>query len=530
MIPPDDAADRKLQKAVAKALAKATTYSPGKNAMEGGLLAARRGPDGRREVATVKEYMDGKVPYVTVAGDRRFMGRQGYFPELPVKIGGKTVTLTNVPFVQHDTGGAFRNAGPDRLDVPVAHGMTNKEMATQPYAAKGLFYVNGPAPFGGGTRFASAGASDAPTNVGPFRNAQGESPVRVVNVNGAKLDALSPRAQSLVEKLRTAQGLPDLRVISAYRDPGYNAKVGGAKGSQHVHGNALDFDVSGWTEAQKSAFLMAAADAGAKGVGLYPSGNSIHLDVRDTPATWGPSSAGAYKGVDIAAQPAWARPALEKIFGTASTPQATAYAPTGGPQNEGMGRREALQPVPRPSPTAYAYASTPGPSAGGKAIDNAMGGTTPRRDGRNVDYFMDRSQSAQGEWTPFLTEYAPKNPGMGPPMAQPLDAPKAPAPLARAPSPSPTPGPQTSSYVRPSEGPDMDPGKLVPPPGPDGIGALGVARDFGGVAKGMAGAVGDSALGQALAARLRGPAPVTAAKTPAGMTPFGRLLMMLGGP
>ena len=34
-----------------------------------------------------------------------------------------------------------------------------------------------------------------------------------------------------------------VRITSAYRDPEYNAKIGGAKTSQHITGEAVDIDI-----------------------------------------------------------------------------------------------------------------------------------------------------------------------------------------------------------------------------------------------------------------------------------------------
>lgn len=78
----------------------------------------------------------------------------------------------------------------------------------------------------------------------------------------------------------------DLPITSGYRDPAHNAAVGGAKGSQHIHGNALDIDVSGLSQDDRLRLIRLASAEGFGGIGVY--GNHIHLDVGDRRA-WGPS-------------------------------------------------------------------------------------------------------------------------------------------------------------------------------------------------------------------------------------------------
>ena len=130
---------------------------------------------------------------------------------------------------------------------------------------------------------------------------------------GISLDGLSSGARSMVDRILSTTDLGNLDVTSAHRNPFLNSKVGGAKGSQHIQGNAIDINVSGLNDDQKQQLLKSAIAAGAKGVGIYPSGNAIHLDTRQNPTLWGPGK-NKYSGVPVEKAPAWAQPVLKQMF------------------------------------------------------------------------------------------------------------------------------------------------------------------------------------------------------------------------
>lgn len=95
------------------------------------------------------------------------------------------------------------------------------------------------------------------------------------------LDWRATRAVELAaafEALRAAVGLP-LVVLSAYRTPEHNRKVGGAKSSQHVQGRALDLlPPKGWTPLQLAA--VARTIPAIRGIGVYRT--FVHIDIRPT--------------------------------------------------------------------------------------------------------------------------------------------------------------------------------------------------------------------------------------------------------
>ena len=90
--------------------------------------------------------------------------------------------------------------------------------------------------------------------------------------------ALSSELQQALDRLREIYGKPLPQITSGYRDPVKNADVGGAKKSQHLHGNALDWATASMSPDERLAFLSAARQAGFSGFGGYASGN-VHTDV-----------------------------------------------------------------------------------------------------------------------------------------------------------------------------------------------------------------------------------------------------------
>lgn len=141
-------------------------------------------------------------------------------------------------------------------------------------------------------------------------------PTKVTPRGNPDLSNLNEPTKKLLKGLEEDGTIDEIRPISGYRDPQRNAAVGGAKASRHIEGKAIDLDVGHMTDEQKAKVLEAAIRHGARGIGIYPGGRSIHIDTREgAPATWGYSPFGKYQGVHWSAQPAWAQPALKKLLG-----------------------------------------------------------------------------------------------------------------------------------------------------------------------------------------------------------------------
>lgn len=84
-----------------------------------------------------------------------------------------------------------------------------------------------------------------------------------------------------LEALREACGGRAVTVLSGYRSPAYNAKIGGARLSQHVEGRAADVQVNGLAPSDVHRVALDLHLAGRVrlgGLGLYPS--FVHVDVR----------------------------------------------------------------------------------------------------------------------------------------------------------------------------------------------------------------------------------------------------------
>ena len=102
---------------------------------------------------------------------------------------------------------------------------------------------------------------------------------------GEYLDNCQELADNL-QVLRNHIGKP-IRVISGYRHPAYNKKIGGAKKSQHMLAKAADIKVSGMAPAEVHATILKLIKAGEmKQGGLGKYSTFVHYDTRGTAARW----------------------------------------------------------------------------------------------------------------------------------------------------------------------------------------------------------------------------------------------------
>ena len=91
-----------------------------------------------------------------------------------------------------------------------------------------------------------------------------------------------------LEHLRSKAQAP-ITIISGYRTQSYNRTCGGATNSQHLTGRAADVRVKGVEPAEVAEILEQLIADGVipqGGIGVYPSQNFVHYDVRGKKARW----------------------------------------------------------------------------------------------------------------------------------------------------------------------------------------------------------------------------------------------------
>ena len=102
-------------------------------------------------------------------------------------------------------------------------------------------------------------------------------------------DDLMDNVKLLCENLQVLRdhiGKP-IRVISGYRSPKYNRRIGGARRSQHMLAKAADIKVSGMTPSEVKEVIVQLIKEGKMhkgGIGLYTT--FTHYDVRGRNARW----------------------------------------------------------------------------------------------------------------------------------------------------------------------------------------------------------------------------------------------------
>jgi len=96
----------------------------------------------------------------------------------------------------------------------------------------------------------------------------------------------------VLEWLRAKNGTSSVLINSWYRDPRYNASIGGVRRSMHLTGGAADVVKVGCVPSEVADMLEGHPDAGLFGIGRYKT--FTHIDVRGyivldrpSPARWG---------------------------------------------------------------------------------------------------------------------------------------------------------------------------------------------------------------------------------------------------
>jgi N-acetylmuramoyl-L-alanine amidase len=91
----------------------------------------------------------------------------------------------------------------------------------------------------------------------------------------------------IVDDLRESFGKP-CTILSSYRSSDYNKAVAGVGLSQHMEFRALDIAFDGVTPQQVYDRLIEWRKAGkfVGGLGIYPTSGFVHIDTRNSNATW----------------------------------------------------------------------------------------------------------------------------------------------------------------------------------------------------------------------------------------------------
>ncbi|MEC9062727.1 MAG: D-Ala-D-Ala carboxypeptidase family metallohydrolase [Pseudomonadota bacterium] len=102
-------------------------------------------------------------------------------------------------------------------------------------------------------------------------------------------DELMDNVRLLVENLQVLRDevARPVRIISGYRSPKYNRRIGGARKSQHMSAKAADIKISGMKPTEVKALIVRLIKEGKMhkgGIGLYKT--FTHYDVRGWNARW----------------------------------------------------------------------------------------------------------------------------------------------------------------------------------------------------------------------------------------------------
>ena len=88
---------------------------------------------------------------------------------------------------------------------------------------------------------------------------------------------IDPRTLAMVYRIQTHFGVPEIRVVSAYRVPRTGSR------SNHGKGRAMDIVVPGIADEEVARFVR---ELGFVGVGVYPSSQFVHVDIRPRSYFW----------------------------------------------------------------------------------------------------------------------------------------------------------------------------------------------------------------------------------------------------
>jgi len=165
---------------------------------------------------------------------------------------------------------------------PVAHDASGRPMLT-------LTTINH------GETFSLAADGDD----GGFSSADLDRTAHLLRAAGGDEHPLDPRTLALIYRIQTHFAAPEIRVVSGYRVPKPGSR------SNHGKGRAMDMVVPGVPDEEVARF---AREMGFVGVGVYPTSQFVHVDIRPRSYFWvdfsGPRMKNRERGIlgDLAAK------------------------------------------------------------------------------------------------------------------------------------------------------------------------------------------------------------------------------------
>lgn len=117
----------------------------------------------------------------------------------------------------------------------------------------------------------------ATTDDGGFASTDLDRVAHLLRAASGDEHPIDPRTLSLVYRIQTHFGVPELRVVSGYRVP----KPGSH--SNHGKGRAIDMVVPGIADEDVARFTR---EIGFVGVGVYPTSQFVHVDIRPRSYFW----------------------------------------------------------------------------------------------------------------------------------------------------------------------------------------------------------------------------------------------------
>lgn len=132
----------------------------------------------------------------------------------------------------------------------------------------------------------------AATERGGFSSFDLDRAAHVLRSSGGEEHPVDPRIVNIVYRIQTHFHAPEIRLVSGYRVP-----TGGTH-SNHGKGRAIDFVLPGTPDQEVAKF---AREIGYVGVGIYPTSQFVHVDIRPQSYFWvdysGPGKRNRERGI-----------------------------------------------------------------------------------------------------------------------------------------------------------------------------------------------------------------------------------------